>query len=271
MRLVSLRDRDAIEAWLRRDPALHLYELGDLDDFFWPTTTWYGLAKDDFRGDPPLESVVGVALLYTATSLPVLVVMGHAEDLPAVRLLLEKLAPVLPTRFYAHLVPGSADVLARSFDLEAHGTHDRMVLVDHTLIHAVDTREAKQLGPTDEAALIDFYARAYPENWFDPRMLETGAYFAVKRLGKIVSVAGVHVMSRRHRVAALGNVATDPAMRGQGLARIATAAVCNSLADVDPLGLNVGTDNAAAIAMYRRLGFERVGCYEEHLAKAKAG
>ena len=267
MRLISLRDRDAIEARLRRDPALHLYEIGDLDDFFWPTTTWYGLARDD--NDE--RTVEAIALLYTATELPVLVVMGHEEDMPAVRELLEKLSPILPRRFYAHLGPGSADVLARSFDLEPHGTHDRMILVDRTRIHAVNTELATPLLPADEPELAALYARAYPGNWFDPRMLATGAYFGVRRSGKIVSVAGVHVVARRHRVAALGNVATDPLLRGQGLARIATAAVCNSLADVDPIGLNVASDNTAAIAMYRSLGFERVTCYEEHLATAKAG
>ena len=262
MRLVSLRDRDAIEGWLRRDPALHLYELGDLDDFFWPTTTWYGLESREGK-------VESVALLYTATELPVLVVMGHGDELPIARAMLEHLTPVLPRRFYAHLVPGSADVLSAAYDLEPHGTHDRMVLVDRARIHAVDTREAAALLPSDEAELREFFELSYPGNWFDPRMLETRAYFGVRREGKIVSVAGVHVMSRRHRVAAVGNVATAPALRGQGLARIATAAVCNSLADADPIGLNVAADNTAAIAIYRGLGFKRVTCYEEHLATAK--
>jgi len=27
---------------LRRDAELRIYSLGDLDDFFWPATTWYG-------------------------------------------------------------------------------------------------------------------------------------------------------------------------------------------------------------------------------------
>lgn len=261
MALVSLRDRDAIEAWLRRDAAVHLYELGDLDDFFWPSTTWYGLSDGG--------TIRAVALLYTATTLPVLVAMGRESTMGNVRALLAELAKVLPARFYAHLVPGSADVLARSFDLESHGTHDRMILVDRKRVDAVDTHDAVPFGPDDEAELSAFYARAYPGNWFDPRMLGTGAYFGVRRDGVIASVAGVHVVSRRHRVAALGNIATDPKLRGRGLARIVTAAACQSLAGADPIGLNVADDNVGAISVYRALGFERVTCYEEHLATAK--
>ena len=260
MRLVTLSDRDGIEAWLRRDAALHLYELGDLDDFFWPKTTWFGLTEAEGA------KVEAIALLYAATSMDVLVAMDHEEDMPRVRALLELLVPVLPRRFYAHLLPGSADVVARTHDLEPHGTHDRMILVDRSRIRAVDTKDAVALTVSDAPALAAFYARAYPGNWFDPRMLETGAYFGIRRDGDIVSAAGVHVVSKRGRVAALGNVATDPSMRGQGLARIASAAVCKALADLDPIGLNVVNDNAAAIAMYRDLGFERRSSYEEHLA-----
>jgi ribosomal protein S18 acetylase RimI-like enzyme len=262
MALLCLHDRAGIESWLRRDPGLHLYELGDLDDFFWPKTTWYGLGTS-------LQDVEAMALLYCASSLPVLVALGRERDLPAVRALLEELLPVLPRRFYTHLAPGSAGVLAEAFELVPHGLHDRMLLTDRARIQAVDTREAVRFEPDDEAELASFYASAYPGNWFDPRMLETGAYFGVRRLGNVVSVAGVHVLSRAHRIAALGNIATDPARRGQGLGRIATAAVCRALAEIDPIGLNVAADNEGAIALYRQLGFERVGCYEEHLATAR--
>jgi hypothetical protein len=37
----SVHDRTELAAELRKDPALHAYELGDLDDFFWPYTSWF--------------------------------------------------------------------------------------------------------------------------------------------------------------------------------------------------------------------------------------
>jgi hypothetical protein len=41
MEFERITDRDAIEAFLRRDVGAHVYALADLDDFFWPETVWY--------------------------------------------------------------------------------------------------------------------------------------------------------------------------------------------------------------------------------------
>lgn len=63
----------------------------------------------------------------------------------------------------------------------------------------------------------------------------------------------------------LGNIAVHPDHRGKGLARKVTAALVKSLLDegIEQIGLNVSDSNPAAIACYTRLGFERVGTYEE--------
>jgi predicted GNAT family acetyltransferase len=92
----------------------------------------------------------------------------------------------------------------------------------------------------------------------------------VRRDGRIVSVAGVHVLSRQHRVAALGNVATNAAFRGRGLGRVVCAALCKDLVAIaDPVGLNVLSSNAAAISLYEQLGFVRIAQYEEAMIEAR--
>lgn len=260
--LRELHDRTLIESCLRRDAPMHLYEIGDLDDFFFPHTQWFAL--------PDLKAL---ALLYSATDLPVLLIMMRESQAELARTLLRALVAQrrLPRRFYAHLVPGIAQTV---FDdarrLELHGRHDRMVLCDWSAVNTVDTTRAVALGPNDREELLAFYARAYPGNWFDARMLETGTYFGVRDESsgarELAAVAGVHVVARAHRVASLGNIATGPSMRNQGLGRIVTAAVIKGLGpSIDPLGLNVESVNAAAIAVYNRLGFAYVASYDEVL------
>ena len=62
----------------------------------------------------------------------------------------------------------------------------------------------------------------------------------------------------------LGNVLTQPDQRRQGLARALTATLAHRLlAAVPVVGLNVGTANTGARALYEALGFVPVTSYEE--------
>ncbi|WP_370463364.1 GNAT family N-acetyltransferase [Micromonospora sp. WMMD558] len=120
------------------------------------------------------------------------------------------------------------------------------------------------LGAADLPALRALYAEAYPGNWFDPRMVDTGQYVGVRDGGGLVAVAGVHVWSPRYRVAAVGNVTTHPRARGRGLGAAVVAALCRRLrSSVEHVTLNVRADNGPAVRLYERLGFTRVADYGE--------
>ncbi len=247
----EVRDKARLRALLRRAPGLHVYELGDLDDRFWPHTRWF------VHGD-------AVALLYAATATPTLVALGDGQ--PA---LLAELARELPAELYAHLSPGLAACLPRFSDTP-RGDFHKMVLVEPARALAVDVAGVEQLAPANRDEVEAFYATAYPGNWFDPRMLETGHYVGVRERGALVATAGVHVYAPGERVAAIGNVAVAPDHRGRGLATRVTAAACASLVrEVELIGLNVKADNAHAIACYTRVGFAHVGDYEEHRLVAR--
>jgi ribosomal protein S18 acetylase RimI-like enzyme len=257
--VISLTDRARLRAYLRRAPELHLYELGDLDDFFWPCTRWYALEAGG--------ELTAVALLYDPGALPVVIAVG---DVPPLAELLGAIRDRLPPRLYAHLTPGLVDALAPRYASEPHGDMRKLALVDRGRLGGIDSAAVVRLGPADRAELERFFAHAYPGNWFDPRMLETGQYFGI-RDGALVAAGGIHVYSPAERVAALGNIAVAASHRGRGLATRVTARICRSVLEaVDDVGLNVRADNRAAIACYERLGFATVAPYEEHMLVARA-
>lgn len=256
-----LIDRDAIEEYLRRDTPLNIYLIGDLDDFFWPLTTWFAWMAG--------TGIEALALLYRPSGLPTLIVLINGDTAPALKLLRD-LVPKLPDTVYAHLSPGIESALAFSFNVEHHGEHSKMILRSPAAISTVTSRLSVPLTIHDEEEILAFYREAYPRNWFDARMLETGHYWGVRIDGRMAAVGGVHVCSARYRVAALGNIATHPDYRGCGLAGDVTAAICRKLLnEVDEIGLNVKSDNIPAISCYRRFGFESIATYHEILLTRK--
>ncbi|MEV4712007.1 GNAT family N-acetyltransferase [Micromonospora sp. NPDC049374] len=251
-------DRAVLAGLLSRDPVLHAYQLGDLDDFFWPYTSWYR------RGD-------SVVLLYHGATPPTLLAFAGPAEVGAMAALLGELAPVLPARLQAHLSPGLESALDVAFRVTATGPHLKMALTDRTRLAAV-APAGEVLGRADLPRLHELYAAAYPGNWFDPRMVDTGRYVGVREGDRLVAVAGVHVVSPAHRVAAVGNVTTRPGWRGRGLGAAVMARLCGLLAtEVDHVTLNVAATNSAAVRLYERLGFSRVADYGEFTLVTRAG
>jgi ribosomal protein S18 acetylase RimI-like enzyme len=257
--VVCLHRKTEVEEFCRRNPFQHLYLLGDLDDFFWPHTTWFALREGG--------EVRQLALLYTDWTMRVPTLLALAEPPEStMRDLLRTLLPVLPRHFYAHLTQSVADMLADDYAIRAHGTFHKMGLTEPSRLASVDGSGAVALSAADRDDLLALYAASYPGNWFVPRMLETGCYYGVRRGPALVSVAGVHVYAPEYKAAALGNITTRPDARGQGLATTATARLCQELlrGGIEHVGLNVKADNTGAIACYEMLGFRRVGDYGEY-------
>jgi ribosomal protein S18 acetylase RimI-like enzyme len=254
MSVQTIRDRVGIHAFLQRNADLHIYSLGDLDDFFWPYTTWYGWQEDG--------AIEEIALVYAGQAMPTVVAISQRPA--AMRRLLVEATPLLPKLFYAHLSPGVEDAFHDNYAIESHGPHQKMALRDIARVCGVDGSQAVRLTPQDADDLRRLYSESYPGNWFDLRMLQMGHYFGLREAGRLVSVAGVHVYSERYGVAAVGNIVTHPACRNRGYATQVTARLCQSLLQkVRHIGLNVKIDNAPAVACYRKLGFESVTSYGE--------
>lgn len=260
MTSICLHDKATIEQVLRQNVYLHIYSIGDLDDFFWPYTMWYATRND--------TEISAIALLYVGQSLPTLLALSERTD--SMHCLLESILHLLPQRFYAHLSPGVESVFRSTCHLDSHGEYLKMALLHRSAIDTIDCPDICELGREDVDEIVDFYQRCYPGNWFDSRMLETNQYFGIRKDGHLVSVAGIHVYSPEYKVAALGNIATAPSHRNEGYGRQATVRTCQSvLKDVCHVGLNVKADNEAAISCYKKLGFEIVASYSEYMVQRK--
>jgi predicted GNAT family acetyltransferase len=261
MDYVCLHDKTEIERYLRNDVHLNIYSIGDLDDFFWPYTTWYGFKSR--------ERITAVVLIYAGLSLPTLVAISREAD-DAMAKLLNSIRHLLPSRFCAHLGMGLATVLDETYNLESHGEYYKMALIDKVLASGKDFPDVERLSRRDLNSIQALYKESYPGNWFDPRMLETNQYFGIREENRLVSIAGVHVYSPQYQVAALGNITTLPTHRNKGCGTRVTARLCRSLLDENiEIGLNVKADNKAAISCYRGLGFRLVASFEEFTAQLK--
>ncbi len=261
-RIELIHDKDEIERFYRRDTCLHLYEIGDLDPFFWDNTTWFGLRDGGGR----LEALV---LLYSGLELPCLLALCTPTDASSLQTLLPEINAELPERFYAHLSPNVERMLQR--ELISQGRFFKMALVETDRVITDVARNVERLTSNDTEELLELYSRSYPDNWFKPHMLETGYYFGIRVGKQLVCVSGVHVYSKAYRVAALGNITTDLDYRGKGFARDATAVLCRELLKtVEHVGLNVSVENSPALACYRRLGFEVIAEYGEFMMNDRA-
>lgn len=161
---LCLHNRTQLAAFFRRSPALHSYALGDLDDFFWPYTQWYGLEKDG-----ELRQVV---LLYTRENLPV--VQAITEDAGEMRALLSSLLPLLPTRMFLHLSQDLRPALASHYSFQSPSKHLKLVLRDVSALANINTDDVVRLTVADAGDVLAFYDHSYPGHWFQARMLETG-------------------------------------------------------------------------------------------------
>ena len=255
----TIRNKDEIYSFLSGAPALQLYPIGDLDDFYWPYTTWYAIYERN--------EIQSIALLYTGIS-PSTFLLFHDKDSYYSTQLLKSVKPLLPEKLNVHLSPGLINVFGKKNIIEDYGQNYRMILMRTP--EQISDENIRKITARDINEINSLYKIAYPSNWFDSRMVETRKYFGYFIKGMLVGIAGIHVYSMQYRIAALGNIATHPDYRGRKIAYKLTSYLCNNLKKtVDLIGLNVKSENSAAIKCYNNIGFEIISYYDECLVQNK--
>ncbi|MGA4978966.1 GNAT family N-acetyltransferase [Streptomyces cinereoruber] len=110
-----------------------------------------------------------------------------------------------------------------------------------------------ELGAADVPEMLDLVARTRPGP-FRPRTRELGTYLGIRDGGRLVAMAGERL--RPPGWTEISAVCTDPEVRGRGhAARLVGALADRVLARGEHPFLHVAEKNAAAIALYERLGF----------------
>ena len=240
----ELRDKAEILACLQSDRLYAAYAIGDLEPWFFRQCRWW-LAEGNGRW--------ALILLFRGLEPPVLFCMGEPGGVAA---LLD--ATTLPTRVYLTARPAHWPVVEGRYRLRFAHRMLRMI-VDAEGFRPVPHEAALRLRLSDLDALQALYRHGGGDA-FAPYQLEQGVFYGLAVDGKLVSVAGTHLVSPTYGLAAVGNVFTHPAHRGHGYAAICTSAVTTALlAEGLDVLLNVNEANEPAVRLYRRLGY-RVYC-----------
>ncbi len=109
MTYTLLADKQEIWKRLCSDAPLHLYEIGDLDEFFWPHTKWFAGEENS------------LALLYTGMETPCLLAFERERGKGSLYKLLETIAPTFPTTVNAHVSPHLVEALAQQYTIGSSG------------------------------------------------------------------------------------------------------------------------------------------------------
>lgn len=239
-----LSDRDAIRALLRPRVEYAAYALGQLEPGLFERSKWY-VSRGDTGEGFVLHSRGGLGDAMFA--------MGDPDAIAAVL----SIHPG-PANTFATCQPHHLDALQRTHRLASQQPMVRMVVTRDTFRPADDSRAVRLTG-VDIRKINGLYGTEGGASYYVPEHIDAGLYRGVVVDGRLVAVAGTHVVSRAEGVAVVGNVFTHPGFRGRGYATVATSAVTTDLLQFcDTVVLTVDPKNSPAIHAYDRLGYREV-------------
>jgi ribosomal protein S18 acetylase RimI-like enzyme len=198
------------------------------------------------------SGVVGACSVYHAYSMPSLV-LGTAT-VNTKRALIEKAMNAISKDFISLCTLDEVDLLKEHASI-LHSYPEQQMTANPPKPTRCKSVEVMKVSENELESLSRFYAEHHSEAW-TPIQFKAGPYYCVKQEGKIVSAAGVHLVTPQ--IAQLGNIITDEAYRNRGFGTACTGTLAANLATEGRIiSLFVRTDNAPAIHMYEKLGFSK--------------
>jgi GNAT superfamily N-acetyltransferase len=244
----------SLEWILEQDPTWSAYALADLEPEHQHLSTWHCAGQS-------------VLLIYRGLDPPVLFMQGDLVELG------DLLAEVPPGRYQFSSLPEHLELMQHDFSVERTVEMRRMRFSGE--VNPLIDKKSRAVR-LDESHLDSIRAliRDQPDapDAFLPAQLKSGIFFGIFDRRRMVALSGTHVRSPSYKVAAIGNVFTDPDYRGQGFASLTTGAVVHDLImeGTQTIVLNVVHSNKPAVVAYERIGF-RTHCsyFEGYASKIK--
>ncbi|HEY7356822.1 MAG TPA: GNAT family N-acetyltransferase [Ktedonobacterales bacterium] len=248
-RITVAATNDEAYAALNQERVVNCFALADLLPPFRQYTR-ISLARHEQTGQQATLLIVEHPDVY------VLATSGHAAGVAA---LLAHLG--LPAFPLLQALPEHWPLLASRYELPA-SPRDllRMRLTAQTFqrpARPIDKPAAERLIANDLPALLALYD-LFPASHFRPALLDEGVFYGVHEGAGLVAAGGTHIVALPYGLAVLGNIFTHPDRRGRGYAQAITAALAEGLLaqGCQDVMLNVEADNAPAVHVYTKLGFE---------------
>ncbi len=251
------RDRNAIRTVLEPKRPYAAYALGQLDPRLFRLSEWWTAEGDAGQGIV-LHSRGGLgSAVFT---------MGETGALEA----LLRTHPGPRTAFLTCEVH-HIDTVQQYFELSTKQTMIRMLATPDTFTPCHQPAVQRLTGRSAREINALYHTDGVP-SFYTPRQVDDAVYFGVEREGRLVAIAGTHVISSWASIAVVGNVFTDPTYRGQHFAQATTSAVTEKLlASCGEVVLSVDPTNSAAVRAYERLGFREVARLIEGAAVRRDG
>lgn len=237
------RDRDEIRTMLSPHRAYAAYALGQLQPGLFERTEWH-----------TARGATGEALLLHSRG-----GLGNALFAFGASEALDAALQVHPGPRHTFLTAQShqLETLLRHFTLPEPSSMARL-LVDRESFRPYDG-DVQRLAGRDVIRINNLYRADGTAAFYTAENIDDAIYFGTFVDGRLVAVAGTHVVSVADEIGVVGNVFTHPMYRGRGLGRLVTSAVTSELLkSCREAVLSVDPANVAAVRAYERLGYDEV-------------